>query len=73
MPMVTKLVMVMKYREELSPINLHDLSIKWSCEVTLQLNLLYLDLQKTHDTERDKMLTKHERLPPLKPHDPFIT
>ena len=73
MPMVTKLVMVMKYREELSPINLHDLSIKWSYEVTSQLNLLYLHLQKTHHTERGKMLTKHERLPPLKPHDTFIT
>ena len=73
MPMVTKVVMVMKYLEELSPINLHDLWIKWSCEVTLQLNLLYLHLQKTHVTERDRMLTKHERLPPLKSHDPFIT
>ena len=73
MPMVTKLVKVMKYREELSPINLHDFSIRWSCEVTLQLNLLYFHLQKTHDTKRGKMLIKHERLPPLTPHDLFIT
>ena len=62
-----------EYREELSPINLHDLSIRWSCEVASQLNLLYFHLQKTHDTKRGKMLTKHERLPPLKPHDLFIT
>ena len=34
MPIVTKLVRMVTYREELPPINLHDTSIWWSCDVT---------------------------------------
>ena len=45
MPMVTKLIRVMRYREELPPINLHDPSMKWTCEALLQIKYYY---QKTH-------------------------
>ena len=35
--MVTKLVRVVTYREELPPINSHDPTMRWSGEVTLQI------------------------------------
>lgn len=36
MPMVTKLVRVMTYKKELPSMNLHDLSMEWSCELFFQ-------------------------------------
>ena len=35
--MATKPITVVKYRKELPPINLHDPSMSWSCEVTWQI------------------------------------
>ena len=47
--MVTKLVRVVTYHEELLPINLHDPSMTWFCEVTVRVKWnIYLHLQKTH-------------------------
>ena len=46
--MVTKFVKVVIYRQELSFIKLYDPSIKWSCEVTQQIEQLYIHLHKTH-------------------------
>ena len=37
MPMVTKLFRVVTYCEELSPINMHDISTEWSCRGTWQI------------------------------------
>ena len=46
MCMVPKLIMVVTYCDELSPISLHDPSVRWSCELTWQIT--YFHLQKTH-------------------------
>ena len=74
MYMATKLVNLVIYHKELLPINSHDPSIRWSCEVTWhKINLFYFHLQKPMDTELSKEMTYYKRLPPLKPHDPLIT
>ena len=47
--MVTKFAIVVTYFKKLWPINLHDSSMRWSCEVTWhKINLLYPHLQKAH-------------------------
>ena len=45
MPMVVRIVSVVKYVKEVSPINSHEPSLSWSCEITWSL---YHHLQKTH-------------------------
>ena len=40
MRMVTRHVRVVIYWKELPPINLHDLSMRWFCEVMLQIKYL---------------------------------
>ena len=41
MPMVTKLFRVVTCGKELSPINMHDISMKWSCWVMWQIKYIY--------------------------------
>ena len=47
MSMVTKLLRVITFCKELPSIKLHDSLMTWSWEVTIQLNISYLYLQKT--------------------------
>ena len=73
MPMVTKLVKVVIYHEELPPTNLHDPPIAGLVRLRDKLNTLYLHLQKTQCSKLGRVLTHHDRLPPLKPNDFLIT
>ena len=72
MPMVTKLARVVKYLEELPPINSHDPSRRWSCEITWQMKYISI-CRRPMNTKLGKVLTYRKRLSPLKPHDLAIT
>ena len=50
--MVTKLVKVVTYSEELALIDLHDPSMRWSCEVTWQIKYIISSLAEDPWTQK---------------------
>ena len=63
MPIVTKLIRVVRYREELPPINLDDPSMKWTCEPLLQIKYYH---QKTHGHQTRQSADLPSESPSLK-------
>ena len=71
MPVATKLITVVAYREELPYINLNDPLIIWSCEVTWQIKYISI-FRRLMGTKLGEVRTYCYRLPPLRSHDPLI-
>ena len=64
---------VVTCREGLPSIELHDHLNKWSSVRSHnKSNALYLHLQNAMSTKLDKVVNYHDRLLPLKSHDPLI-
>ena len=57
--------------KELSSKNSHNSIIRWSCEVTWHIKYIPT-CRRPADAKLRKVLTYHERIPPLKPNDPSI-
>ena len=51
MPTVTKLYRVVAYCEELSPMNMHDTRMEWSCGVTWQIRYISPPAEDAMDTK----------------------
>ena len=62
MPMVTRFVRLLTYCQEFPPINLHDPSMLWSCEVAWQIKYT---CRRPMNTKLSKVLTQRYRLLPL--------
>ena len=66
MSVVTTSLRVLTYCEELPPLNLHESSMRWSCEV-----ILYLHLQKIHKQQARKKGDLSWEAPTIKITWPF--
>ena len=72
--MIRRLISVVTYFKELSPINLHKLSMSWSCEYMWQTKYVISPPGEDSRTpKRGKALPYSERLLSLKPYDHLIT